>query len=136
MYYNSHVFLSVLNSIFNTVSAWVDDVFFTSRCVKLHFAYTCSVTVNVKRLSWHSACAEQKFANTIKLKLGAFLLKATCLKLNVVCAYYLKMDAFSLGCFSRCFKHSFANRSSVRLDVFLLPCDSSCVNLILCTPPV
>ena len=133
MYWASlHLFLGMLNSIFNALAVkdWTEDVFFNSRCVNLNFEYSCSVTVNVKRLPCHSACVKQKFAQSSRLKLDEFLLQSCyrCLKLNVVPACNFTTDIFSLRCFSRCFKLYFANRSSVRLNLFLLSCHSGCLN--------
>ena len=72
MYWISHVSLGVSNSFFNTlaVSDCMDDMFFNSRSVKLNFAYSGSVTVNVKRLPYHSACVELKSESTSRLKLN------------------------------------------------------------------
>ena len=52
MYWISHVSVGVSNSFFNTfaVLECMDDMFFNSRSVKLNFAYSCSVTVNVKQI--------------------------------------------------------------------------------------
>ena len=72
MYWISHVSVGVSNSFFNTfaVLECMDDMFFNSRSVKLNFAYSCSVTVNGKRLPYHSACVELKSESTSRLKLN------------------------------------------------------------------
>ena len=116
----------VLNLILHTpaVSDWMYELFYKCRYVKLNFAYSCSLTVDVNHLPCHSACAEQNVVSTSSLRLDVFLLlcHSRCLKLEFVHACNLRMNVFPLTCLSRYVKFYVTNN-------FFLPCHFACVKL-------
>ena len=133
MYSVFHAIFCVIDSILKnpTVSDWMYDVFFNSRCVKVSFAYSCSLTVDGNHSQCYSACVKLDLVHTYSLKLDAFLVpcQSRFFKLNVVHVWSLRLNIFPHTCHSRCVKLCFANISSVSLHVFPLPCHSSCVDL-------
>ena len=136
MYSIFHATFCVLNSILKTpaVSDWMYDVLFNSRCVKVNFVYSCSLTVDVNHSQCYSACVKLDLAHTYSLRLDAFLVPchSRFFKLNVVRVWSSRMDIFPRTCLSRCVKLYFANISSVSPQVFPLSCHSSCVDLNFC----
>ena len=71
-----HAIFGVINSILQTpaVSDWMHDVFFNSRCVKVTFAYSCNLKVDINYSQRHSPCDELNFVHSYSLRLDSFLL--------------------------------------------------------------
>ena len=59
-------------------------VFCNSSCVKLSFAYSCSLRVDVNHFLYHSACVKLNFAHTSSVRFDVFILSCNsrCLKLK------------------------------------------------------
>ena len=79
---------------------WMYFMFCSSRCLKPHFAYFCSLSVDLNYLPYHCACIKLNFVHTSSLRLETFRLPChSPIKLNFVHACSLRMDVFPVTAF-------------------------------------